>query len=118
MEILGLPKLQDQFRDRVKGAKPASAIIGYTAAYSVFVHENLEAHHPVGQAKFLEQPARQGSNDGTLQGIINGALWAGLSMSQALLRAALWLQGASQKLCPVLTGNLRNSAFTRLEEKT
>jgi hypothetical protein len=28
--------------------------IGFTAAYAVYVHENLEAHHPVGQAKFLE----------------------------------------------------------------
>ncbi len=32
--------------------------VGYTQEYAVFVHENLEAHHPIGQAKFLEQPAR------------------------------------------------------------
>lgn len=24
--------------------------------YAVYVHEDLDAHHPVGQAKFLEQP--------------------------------------------------------------
>lgn len=28
--------------------------IGYTAAYAVFVHENMEAGHTVGQPKFLE----------------------------------------------------------------
>jgi hypothetical protein len=33
--------------------------VGYTAGYALYVHENLKAHHPVGQAKFLEQPARQ-----------------------------------------------------------
>ena len=33
--------------------------VGYTAGYALFVHENLNARHTVGQAKFLEQPARQ-----------------------------------------------------------
>jgi hypothetical protein len=27
---------------------------GPSAPYAVYVHEDLEAHHPVGQAKFLE----------------------------------------------------------------
>jgi hypothetical protein len=27
---------------------------GPSAPYAIYVHENLEAHHPVGQAKFLE----------------------------------------------------------------
>lgn len=29
------------------------AIIGFTAAYAIWVHENLDAHHVVGQARFL-----------------------------------------------------------------
>lgn len=29
------------------------AVIGYTAAYAPYVHENLDAHHAVGQARFL-----------------------------------------------------------------
>ena len=29
---------------------------GPAAPYSVKVHEDLEAHHPTGQAKYLEQP--------------------------------------------------------------
>lgn len=32
---------------------------GTDVGYAVYVHENLEAHHPVGQAKFLEQPVRE-----------------------------------------------------------
>jgi hypothetical protein len=33
--------------------------VGYTAQYAIFVHENLDSHHEVGQAKFLEAPARE-----------------------------------------------------------
>lgn len=33
--------------------------VGFQAAYAVFVHENKNARHPVGQAKFLERPARE-----------------------------------------------------------
>ncbi|MES2360157.1 MAG: HK97 gp10 family phage protein [Gemmatimonadota bacterium] len=29
---------------------------GAAVDYALTVHENLEAHHPVGQAKYLEQP--------------------------------------------------------------
>jgi hypothetical protein len=32
---------------------------GASAPYALYVHENLEAHHPVGQAKFLETPVEQ-----------------------------------------------------------
>lgn len=28
--------------------------LGFNASYAIFVHENLTAHHDVGQAKFLE----------------------------------------------------------------
>lgn len=27
---------------------------GYTAPYAAIVHEDLQAHHPIGQAKYLE----------------------------------------------------------------
>lgn len=29
-----------------------------TDTYAVYVHENLEAHHPTGKAKFLEDPVK------------------------------------------------------------
>lgn len=32
---------------------------GPAAPYAVFVHENLEAHHNVGNAKYLENPAKR-----------------------------------------------------------
>jgi hypothetical protein len=34
--------------------------VGYTAAYAIYVHENLDAQHAAGKtAKFLEGPARE-----------------------------------------------------------
>lgn len=37
-----------------KDRKKPSVEVGFTAAYALPVHENLEAKHPVGQAKYLE----------------------------------------------------------------
>lgn len=34
-------------------------IVSFDTDYAVHVHENLDAFHPVGQAKFLEEPARE-----------------------------------------------------------
>lgn len=38
----------------IKAAKDKVSI-GYTAAYAFVVHEDLEAHHEVGEAKYLER---------------------------------------------------------------
>lgn len=86
--------------------------VGYTAQYAIFVHEDLEAKHTVGQAKYLEQPARTLRN--SLVYIVLSVLKAGKTMALALLTAGLRLQRESQKLVPVDTGNLKNSAFTKL----
>ena len=32
-------------------------------AYAVYVHENMEAHHPHGQAKFLEEALKRSERD-------------------------------------------------------
>lgn len=36
---------------KVAGKKPPEA-------YAVYVHENMEVHHPIGQAKFLEEAVK------------------------------------------------------------
>jgi hypothetical protein len=117
MEIQGLKSLMSKLslREKAAASQNPKVIVGYTASYAVRVHEDLEVHHRNGQAKFLEQPVRQMSNDGTLKGIVDRAVLEGKTMGQALLLAGLRIQRESQLLCPVLTGNLRNSAFTRLE---
>lgn len=113
-----------------------SVVVGYTANYAVYVHENLQAVHgaafnakysaeidrgvehsrgPNQQAKFLEQPARELKQE--FQRIIAVALRGGHTIGEALLLCGLRLQRESQRLVPVDTGNLRASAFTRVERK-
>jgi len=105
-----LRKLQNRIR-KVSGNP--SVIVGYTANYAVYVHENLNVAHKVGQAKFLEQPLRELSDE--LAGLIARAMKAGSSLGDGLLLAGLRLQRESQKLVPVDTGNLKGSAFTKKE---
>lgn len=111
-----LTSLLAKLKSKEKEAKTVSVIVGYTAGYAVHVHEDTQMFHRNGQAKFLETPARQLNNDGTLKNLINDALRQGKTLPEALLIAGLRLQRESQKLVPVLTGNLRASAFTRISE--
>ena len=36
------------------GKMGKTIFVGYTAEYAIFVHEDENAHHPVGESKFLE----------------------------------------------------------------
>lgn len=136
--------------------------VGYTAAYALYVHENMEIFppgmrlrglprgsrmyrdkdgivrvsqsmltsgkagfkkrgyywDPQGRArpKFLEEPTRALMPE--LSQMIATALKRGKTLAQALLAAGLRLLRESMKLVPVDTGNLKNSAFTRLEKGT
>lgn len=66
------------------------------------------------QPKFLEGPFR--TNRKKYGTIVMNALRKGMTMAQALLMAGLELQRDSMLLVPVDTGNLKASAFTRLEQ--
>ena len=114
--IEGMDGLMNVFRRLTVDARKdgqASVVVGYTARYGLWVHENLQNRHPVGAAKFLETPARQLSSDGTLAKIISNATRRGVELGTALVLAGLRLQRASQQMCPVDTGAMRASAFTR-----
>jgi hypothetical protein len=115
-EIKNLEKVVAQLRARAAKANrdtKASVAVSFHTDYAIFVHENLEAFHPVGQAKFLEQPARE--NQARYAAIVTKALQQGKTMSQALLLAGLALQRDAQQLTPIDTGALRASATTTLE---
>lgn len=120
MRIEGLTKLVEQLRAKAAASRKdddASVSVGYTQQYALFVHEDLTAKHKEGtQAKYLEQPARQMSSDGTMSDIFLRARRAGRTTAEALLLCGLAVQRESQILCPVDTGALRASAFTRLDE--
>jgi len=111
-----------------------SVMVGYTANYALFVHENVEMKgkglprrpnpphkgnywDPAGrgQAKFLEQPFRELKNSGELIRLITTAINNGASLVHALYIAGLRIQRDSQKLVPVDFGVLKASAFTRKE---
>ena len=108
-----------------------SVIVGYTANYALHVHENIEmkwkglprvapskgnywdGSRGPGQAKFLEQPARELTTE--FDRIVFEAMRGGATLLQALYLAGLRLQRESMLLVPVDTGNLKASAFTRKE---
>lgn len=146
-------KLSEMVAKAIVDRTPA-AIVGFTAAYALAVHEDVEmklkgfSRDPrvrriemggdpakarprprkrepkgrfwdpqgKGQAKFLEQPARE------MQQLLAQEIMAGMAakmtLAKSLMRAALLLQRAAQLLVPVDTSNLKNSAFTRLEIET
>lgn len=112
-KIEGVSRLLGQLKSRSKVARSSAVIVGYTAEYAVYVHENLTARHPVGQAKFLEQPLREMKDE--LKTIVLNCVKNGLSLEKSLLIAGMALQRRSQQLVPVDTGHLRGSAFTRAE---
>ena len=96
--------------------RPKSAVVGYQASYAIYVHENLTAKHAKGKtSKFLETPARQLM--GRASGLVAASVKAGYTVAQAILRLALLIQRESQKVVPVDTGMLKNSAFTKMEEE-
>lgn len=115
MRVEGLNRVITKLRQLALryGNPDASVVVGYSAEYALFVHENLQAHHNVGNAKFLEGPARR--LKGRIATIVVEGLRRDLTFVQALLRGGLFLQGESQKEAPVATGYMRASAFTRPE---
>jgi hypothetical protein len=148
MKVEGIDRLVEALKRVARKYLPSagtvhgrSVIVGYTASYAVYVHENIEAAHgqeyntkhaqyhnrgkkkgqlvtqkgPNQQAKFLEKPALELRNDGTLSSIFNDAIKGGTDFQQALYLSGLAIQWASQEIVPVDTGNLKGSAFTRKE---
>lgn len=111
LKVVNLPQITAALRGQLPRGKGASVITGYTANYGIFVHENLQANHTNGQAKFLEEPVRQ--NQRRYADKIRKTFAASGNMELSLMAGGLLIQRDSQKLVPVLTGNLKASAFTR-----
>lgn len=110
----GLNKLLGDLGKRQEDSKHkdgGSCTVGYAAPYSLFVHENLEAHHEHGQAKFLEQPARTMKDE--LAHSIRGDAEHGLGLVVALENVAKKLLAASQELVPEDTGVLKASGYVK-----
>jgi len=132
-KVISALKRQAKIRFSSPNGNHESVIVGYTASYAVYVHENLEmklkgqprkgAGHGGnywdppnrGQSKYLEEPARNLSNDGTLTELTAKAMQKGATVQEALYVAGLRILRDSQKVVPVDTGNLKASGFCRKE---
>lgn len=98
-----------------KHDKLAGLTVTYTAPYAVYVHEDLEAFHPGGgQAKFLEQPARQYRPD--MINIVRRTLRRrGGTLRRGLSLAGQFLLRKSRELVPIDTGFLYSSGTVRID---
>jgi len=117
MQLSGLNKLQAMLKRLALKAKnaEASAQVGFTQKYAVFVHENKDAAHLTGQAKFLEIPAKTLQPE--LRRIIREVYKQTGSMREALLVAGYRLQREAQLLTPVDTSALKASAYTAVDSE-
>lgn len=112
----GAQQLSNKLKEKIREAKFRDVLVGYSANYALHVHENLEMKHPNGgQAKFLEQPARE-NVDNYLKAFVD-SFKTNPDVSQCLLVTGLVLQRDSQELVPVKTGNLKASGFTTFEDE-
>jgi hypothetical protein len=111
--ITGHNDIKLEFTRRGQSARSYRAVVGYAAPYAVFVHENVHARHPVGQAKFLETAAREGVRP--MARIVDKVMKRkGGRLYDAILETAQFLLAESNKLVPVKTGFLRDSGFARV----
>lgn len=101
-------KLVRKLNDLAKkyGASKRRAV-AYSVPYAIYVHEDLEAHHDVGQAKFLETAVRQ--NMDRARKLMEEQLAAGRTIAQATLIVMQMFLRESNKLVPVASGALRDS---------
>lgn len=132
VEIKGVQKVLDNFDVRAKkDGQVGVVLVGYTAKYALFIHENMEPKtlgkgvpRPSGLGeywgpsqygpKFLEGPLREFAKE--LRDIVATAIKNGATLLQGVLLAGLRLQRESQLRVPVEYGFLKASAFTRPEE--
>lgn len=111
--VINIKPLQRKLQKLASKYESDNVVVGFAANYAIWVHEK-QAHHVVGQWKFLEQPARELS--GEIAQIVVNRLKQGDKMPRALILGGMRLQRAAQELTPVDTGNLRGSAFTDYEK--
>ena len=115
--VSGFKKFEATLKAKLAKAKAGggrvSVHVGYTQNYAIYVHENLNAKHPVGKAKFLEDPFKELSPKAGR--IVAAHMKQGKTLEEAIVLLGLLLQRNSQEEVPIDTGALRASAFTRLE---
>lgn len=115
--VEGLSDLKAQLRrirQEVTKEWPVTVVVGFSQYYALIVHEDLEAYHRVGQAKYLESAFYDLKQE--IKDLVRRSIKMGMSPEKAFLRAGLMLQREAQQRTPVDTGALKASAYTALEQ--
>ncbi len=93
----------------IRGRKVQVVHVGFSAPYAVYVHENLQARHANGEAKFLENAAKKVG--GKMRVAVQTALNQKKALASGLDKAGNILLDEARRRVPVLTGFLRDSGF-------
>jgi hypothetical protein len=112
-KITGIREVQRALKKVAGASIGEGVVVGFTQAYAIFVHEDTEAAHNVGNAHFLLGPANR--MKGELATIVSAVTKSSGSVEKGLLTAGLRLQREAQGETPIDTGALRASAFTAKE---
>lgn len=99
------------------GRKKLRVVVGYSAPYAVYVHEDMTANHPNGgQAKYLEAAARSPSVKAAMRDAVRKAMKNKKGLAYGLTDSGNVLLRASMPLVPVDTGFLVSSGYVDLKE--
>jgi hypothetical protein len=108
--VTGADRIKAQLTARTpKGRRQMTVRVGYVAPYAIKQHEDTTLNHPNGgQAKFLEQPAREHRQK--MRDLVKDSMLTDKKgLEYALTRAGEFLLERSQLLVPVDTGFLKES---------
>lgn len=110
----GVERVVEALRHHGKKHRNVRFAVVYSDPKAIYVHENLQARHTVGQAKFLEQPARTQGN--TIAAACRQAMKPkDATLEDGLRASAEKLLALSLPLVPVDTGFLKASGHIRKE---
>ena len=116
VKLDGLKELNGKLKKlRRKYGGEQDVSVSFGTDYAIYVHENLEAHHTTGEAKYLEKAVLR--NIDAAQSMIEKRTQS-TNLGLAMYTAGLLIQREAQKLTPVDTGQLKASARTQMEART
>lgn len=109
--VQGVLKMFRGAKSRYKDFNEANSVtVGCTQRYALFVHENLESAHEVGEAKFMQKAVSR--TKARVGEVIAKAVQKGATAMHAFLMGGYLIQRTSQESTPVDTGALKASHFT------
>lgn len=108
-QLVGVRKVVDKlFHQYMKGRPKPVLEVGYSAPYALARHEAVM----LPNAKFLEEPARRLEKN--MVRVIENEARRTRNLERGMWQAGEMLLEDSKGKCPVLTGQLRDSGYSRV----